>query len=128
MLSNPGLSNSSATDKSVLNRFLSLPQPADKVLCTYCWIDGSKENMRSKTMTIDFVPKKPDQLPWWNFDGSSTGQAEGSNSDVFLKPVAIFNDPFLKNNNKLVLCETYKYDKTPCGKLLLINLIKKIDL
>lgn len=84
-------------------------------MATYCWIDGSGENLRSKTMTVDFVPKSPSELPWWNFDGSSTEQAEGSNSDVYLKPCAIFNDPFLQGDNKLVLCETYKYDKTVHG-------------
>jgi glutamine synthetase len=114
-MSNPQLSNPSATDKSVLKRFMSLPQPDNKTLATYIWIDGSGENLRSKTMTLDFIPKECSQLPWWNFDGSSTNQAEGSNSDVYLKPVAIFNDPFLQGNNKLILCETYKYDKTPHG-------------
>lgn len=107
------LLNPSATDKSVLKKYLELPQPEDKVLATYIWIDGTGENVRSKTMTIDFKPKSPSELPWWNFDGSSTGQAEGSNSDVYMKPVAIFNDPFLRGNNVLVMCETYKYDKTP---------------
>ena len=52
-------------------------------------------------------------LPIWNFDGSSTGQAEGSNSDVYLYPVAMFKDPFRRGNNKLVLCETYTYNGTP---------------
>lgn len=112
-MSNPILANPSATDKSVLQKFLSLPQPDGKTLVTYCWIDGSGENLRSKTMTVDFIPKECSQLPWWNFDGSSTEQAEGSNSDIFLKPVAIFNDPFLRGDNKLVMCETFKYDKTP---------------
>jgi glutamine synthetase len=116
-MSNPALSNPSATDKEVLRKYLELPQPDDKVLVTYIWIDGTGENLRSKTMTVDFIPKEVAQLPWWNFDGSSTDQAEGSNSDVYLKPVAIFNDPFLRGNNKLVLAETYKYDKTPHGKI-----------
>ena len=53
--------------------------------------------------------------PVWNFDGSSTGQAEGSNSDVYLYPIAMYRDPFLRGKNKLVLCETYKFDKTPTG-------------
>ncbi|CAB4056887.1 glnA [Lepeophtheirus salmonis] len=53
------------------------------------------------TMTVEFIPEKPEELPIWNFDGSSTGQAEGSNSDVYLHPVAIYNDPFRLCNNKL---------------------------
>jgi glutamine synthetase len=53
------------------------------------------------------------ELPIWNYDGSSTYQAEGSNSDVYLYPVAIYRDPFNLGNNRLVLCDTYKYNKKP---------------
>lgn len=113
MSSNPQLSNPTYTDKSVLQKFLNLPQPADKVLCTYIWIDGSGETLRSKKMTVGFVPKEASELPEWNFDGSSCEQAEGSNSDVYIRPVALFNDPFMGGNNKLVMAEVYKYDKTP---------------
>ena len=113
MASNPMRSNPSATDKSVLKKYLDLPQPDDKVLATYVWIDGTGENLRSKTMTIDFEPKIVEELPWWNFDGTSTKQAERPDSDVFLKPVAIFKDPFLTGRNKLVMCETFTHDKIP---------------
>lgn len=53
------------------------------------------------------------ELPKWQFDGSSTGQAEGGNSDVYLLPRAIYKDPFRVNNNILVLCDTYFQDMTP---------------
>lgn len=37
----------------------------------------------------------------WNFDGSSTGQAPGENSDIYLQPVAVFPDPFRGTPNIL---------------------------
>ncbi|XP_047485994.1 glutamine synthetase [Penaeus chinensis] len=101
------------TNKTVLDRYLRLEIPDQKCQVMYVWVDGSGENLRSKTRTLNFIPKAPEELPIWNFDGSSTGQAEGSNSDVYLHPVALYRDPFRLGNNKLVLCETYKYNKKP---------------
>ena len=63
------------------------------------------------------------ECPVWNFDGSSTGQAEGSNSDVYLYPVTLFKDPFRRGKNKLLLCETYKYNKKPTGDQALMVLL-----
>ena len=54
--------------------------------------------------------------PIWNFDGSSTGQAEGRNSDVYLHPIAMFRDPFRRGRNKLILCETYDFEGKPIGE------------
>jgi glutamine synthetase len=60
-------------------------------------------------------------LPEWNFDGSSTGQAKGENSDVYLKPVAIYPDPIRRGKNKLVLCETLTHEKVPTGKFVRVE-------
>lgn len=71
----------------------------------------------AKTRTSDKEPLTAEEISWWNFDGSSTGQAEGTNSEVYLKPVALFNDPFTLSPNKLVFCETFNFDKNPsCSK------------
>ncbi|ROT77805.1 glutamine synthetase [Penaeus vannamei] len=70
------------TNKTVLDRYLKLEIPDNKCQAMYVWVDGTGENLRSKTRTLNFIPKSPSELPIWNFDGSSTGQAEGSNSDV----------------------------------------------
>lgn len=93
-------------------KYFSLQQQ-EKVQAMYVWIDGSGEGLRTKTKTLSEEPKSPEDLPIWNFDGSSTGQAEGHNSDVYLYPVALYKDPFRGGKNKLVLCETYKYNKKP---------------
>ncbi|RZF32504.1 hypothetical protein LSTR_LSTR015841, partial [Laodelphax striatellus] len=100
-------------NKTVLDKFLALPQPENKVQATYIWIDGTGEGVRAKTRTLDFVPKSVSELPVWNYDGSSTYQSEGSNSDTYLYPVAMYKDPFQRGNNKLVMCDTYKYNHKP---------------
>lgn len=49
-----------------------------------------------------------DTLPIWNFDGSSTAQAPGENSDVYLRPCAVYPDPFRKGNNILYVFNIWK--------------------
>lgn len=79
----------------------------------YIWIDGTGQSLRVKTKTLPREPISIEEIPEWNFDGSSTGQAEGSNSDCFLKPVAMFRDPFRGDPNKLILCEVLNYKHEP---------------
>ena len=61
--------------------------------------------MRSKTKTLSSIPKTPEDCPLWNFDGSSTKQAEGKDSEITLRPVKIVADPFRRGPHVLVLCE-----------------------
>lgn len=42
-------------------------------------------DLRCKARTLDFIPTDASQLPIWNFDGSSTGQAPGHDSEVILQ-------------------------------------------
>lgn len=74
----------------------------------YIWIDAY-EKLRSKTKVIFDTITLLNECPEWTFDGSSTGQAEGWDSDIILKPVVLFKDPFRKSvKSFLVLCDTYE--------------------
>ncbi len=58
----------------------------------YIWLDGYEPvpNLRGKTKIEEFarVPGRSRSSRSWGFDGSSTRQAEGSDSDCMLQPVA----------------------------------------
>merc|ERR1719310_1800319 len=100
-------------DLEIQQRFLGLDQ-GEKVMAEYVWIGGNNE-LRCKTKTLTKAPKSVDELPVWNFDGSSTEQAPGTDSEVLLYPRAIYRDPFRagpsgKSKNIIVLCDCYKPD------------------
>ena len=86
-----------------------------KTKLEYIWLDGVKPEatLRSKTriLDLDTIPK-PQDLPEWSFDGSSTKQAVGDKSDCILKPVRVYEDP-QRTNAYLVLCEVFNADGTP---------------
>jgi glutamine synthetase len=98
----------------------------------YIWLDGTN-TLRSKTKVLEvatndiYIPNSPpvelslSKVPMWSFDGSSTGQAPGTDSDVFIRPVRLYNNPFYKTDvvpksvvegAYLVLCECLNRDGT----------------
>ena len=83
-----------------------------KVKAEYIWIDGHKPTakLRSKTKIFEGPVKSLDDIPMWGFDGSSTMQAEGSDSDCMLKPVYYLPDPIRGGDDILVMNEVRKPD------------------
>jgi len=83
------------------------------VLAEYVWLDAHQVP-RSKTKTMTCAPKSIADLPVWNYDGSSTEQAEGHNSEINIAPRAIFKDPFRGAPHVLVLADCYNaWDDKP---------------
>ena len=92
-----------------------------KIIAEYVWIDGSGIGVRSKARTLEKKPADVSEVPEWNFDGSSTYQAVTDESEVILKPVALYNDPFRQGDNILVMCETWVWEDKTFSKLIPAN-------
>lgn len=96
------------------------------MIVEYIWIDGDN-NLRSKARTLDINKISSSEtkhngtefiyknyvIPKWNYDGSSTKQAKGNNSEIILSPCYAVPCPFRWGKNILVMCDTYKSDLTP---------------
>ena len=89
-----------------------------KTILEYIWLDGySTPNLRSKVKVMELnlqpgeIPALK-ELPVWNFDGSSTQQAPGNNSECLLKPVRIYNWPGTIGHY-FIICEVQNVDGTP---------------
>ena len=86
-------------------------------LLQYVWL-AADQSLRSKTRTYYKKVKTVSDLPKWNYDGSSCGQAPGIDSEIVLVPCALFKDPFRKNlpdntQSFLVLCKSETVDGRP---------------
>ncbi|XP_054166719.1 glutamine synthetase-like [Oppia nitens] len=113
---NISVSTSLKSNQTYLAKYLSLEQPKDAVQITYVFqhpgVPDSNGNYQShwcgKTKVVDFVPRDASELPIWN-----SGVPDVSTTEIYLKPVRLYNDPFRRGNNKLVLCETYTDEMKP---------------
>lgn len=99
------------------------------VRVTYIWLGGkdSHHDIRSKDRTMyleqEDVRKHPKELladgvfPVWNYDGSSTGQSKGIDTEVLIKPVNAFPCCLPRHSTTipwiLVLAECYLANGEP---------------
>ena len=88
----------------------SRPIPSEKIVLEYIWLGGNNE-FRSKIRVINRLITNIKDIPIWNYDGSSTGQATGNDSEVTLFPCAAYKNPLTQGF--LVLCSTYDIDGQP---------------
>src|SRR5262245_15219009 len=84
----------------------------------YIWLDGATptQRLRSKTRIVASPENEPvtlEAFPSWSFDGSSTYQAAGHDSDLILRPATFIPDPLRGAGHFLVLCEVFDPDGTP---------------
>jgi len=101
------------TGAASITDLLRIPVPQESTIVEYVWIDATMENVRSKARTITKKVQSVHDIAKWNFDGSSTGQAGGDDSEVILIPRAIYKDPFRGGQHLLCMCECYDPFGTP---------------
>lgn len=83
----------------------------------YIWVDGFEHpSIRSKTKAVVLQQNEEGDvqldIPEWNFDGSSTNQADTANSERILRPKAMYQ---IADNHYVALCEVCMpdADRTP---------------
>ncbi len=84
----------------------------------YIWLDGENptQQVRSKARIVSIKDSESfdsEAYPEWGYDGSSTYQAAGNDSDLILRPVRVVRDPIRGGDARLVLCEVFLPDGTP---------------
>jgi glutamine synthetase len=97
---------------------MSSHQYCNKTTIEYIWI-GTDHKIHGKKRVMDknYFKNQPNKLPPdWNYDGSSTGQADGVTSEIIIKPKFICPNPLpfgpfrpsgSKWQHKIVMCDTY---------------------
>ncbi len=79
----------------------------------YVWIDGSEPwGIRSKIQVVPEFDPESDMAPTWSFDGSSTCQSSGKDSDCLLRPIRLYPHPYA-DDSFLVLCDVLDQDGEP---------------
>ena len=121
---------------------LAAPAGTTDFIAEYIWISGKNthKDIRGKTRVLRgplppldasaLTNLSPAELtpffPQWSFDGSSTDQAKGENTEIIIEAVRAFLHPFprsgadvsMRLNRFLVLCQCFTPDGkdfTPCN-------------
>ena len=106
------------SDKTYIDSTLNSGYPSQTsniiTIVEYVWLDGNG-GLRSKTRVLTHLVFDINDIPEWNYDGSSTDQAHSNNSEIVLRPCRIFNCPFRQSsgNNYMVMCSSYDTDGNP---------------
>lgn len=87
-------------------------KPGNGIMAEYIWVDGTDPTRKLRCKT-KILAKGAAEVPVWGFDGSSTNQAAGNDSDCLLEPVFVCPDPIRGNGSLLVLCEVFSSDGKP---------------
>ncbi|XP_048771208.2 glutamine synthetase-like isoform X2 [Ostrea edulis] len=100
-------------------QFVSTPDVASssaRVILEYVFTDHTNYQFWSKVKVVDFEPKTVKDCPAWDsYMWNSINQRDSEFFDMIMKPVAMFENPFLKSPHKLVLCDMWQTLDKPAG-------------
>jgi glutamine synthetase len=132
------------------NLFLDYKMNINTQILEYVWLDKNS-NLRSKIRTLgeDFMlnynllmhlnidlnkskdSKKLADGLIWSYDGSSTGQANGDNSEILIKPLYIIQNAYLNSkfnveNYYITICQTFNSNLEPLENNYYYENLKKL--
>lgn len=81
--------------------------PVRKVLVEYVYVHDDDVSIHSKCRTFDKEPQCAEDCPIWRIALNYPVE------NRFLKPVALYSDPFRRGSHKILLCDVYNDDWTP---------------
>jgi glutamine synthetase len=74
----------------------------------YVWINNNL--LHSKVKIVDGEHHSIHNIPVWSFNGTPLKQATSNKSEIILRPVSLYKNPFYEENSLIILCDTYVYD------------------
>lgn len=93
-----------------------IPNSSKRVILEYVFADHTNYQFWNKVKVVDKEPKTVDDCPTWDsYMWNSISQKDSEFFDMITKPVAMFENPFLKSPHKLVLCDLWKTNDEPAG-------------
>jgi glutamine synthetase len=92
------------------------------VIAEYVWIDFSGIGLRSKCRTLDISEVRSlADIPDWEYGCDMHTKHIPDITELFMKPVAYFRDPFRKGNHIIVMTETFVWKDDTCTELIPTN-------
>ncbi|XP_062579089.1 glutamine synthetase-like [Saccostrea cucullata] len=93
-----------------------VPRSSNRVILEYVFANHTNYQFWSKVRVVDTEPKTVQDCPIWdNYMWNSINQDDSEFFDMIMKPVAMFENPFLKSPHKLVLCDMWLTLDKPAG-------------
>ncbi|XP_022294671.2 glutamine synthetase-like [Crassostrea virginica] len=103
-----------------------IPTVSGKVILEYVFLNLSRTDILDQTRVVSAEPRTVEDCPIWNANLWNRPDQVDS-EEMILKPVAMFENPFLKSPHKLVMCDVWVSHETPADFNTRVGLTKTLQ-